>query len=84
MENPMLRMLNQSRPLTNPTNNLISMLRNAQNPQALMQNLISQNPQIMNLVNQYGGGDPKTAFYAYARQTGQDPDQILSMLRNLK
>lgn len=84
MENPMLRMLNQSRPLTNPTNNLISMLRNAQNPQALMQNLISQNPQIMNLVNQYGGGDPKAAFYAYARQTGQDPDQILSMLRNLK
>ena len=83
MENPMLQMLVKSRQL-NPTNNLINMLQNSNNPQQLIQNLVTQNPQITNIINKYGNGDPKTAFFEYARMTGQDPEQILSMLRNFK
>ena len=83
MENPMLQMLVKSRQ-SSPTNNLINMLQNSNNPQQLIQNLVTQNPQITNIINKYGNGDPKTAFFEYARMTGQDPEQILSMLRNFK
>ena len=58
------------------------MLQNSGNPQQIINNLITKNPQINNLINQYGGGDPKTAFYEYARFTGQDPNQVLSALKN--
>jgi hypothetical protein len=81
MENPILQMLNQKQLSNQSGNNLFNMLQNANNPQELMRNLINQNPQIMGLVNQYGNGDPKTAFYALAQQSGRDPEQILSMLR---
>ena len=83
MENPILQMLNKSKPLAKlaTNNNLIAMLQNANNPQDFMRNMINQNPQINGLINQYGNGDPKTAFYAYAQQMGVDPEQILSVLK---
>lgn len=81
MTNPMLQMLSQqSRP---SNNNVIAMLQNSKNPQELVQNMLANNPQITNIINQYGGGDPKAAFYEYARRTGQDPEQVLTMLKNL-
>ena len=76
--NPMLQMLNQSRSSTN--NSMISMLKNSPNPQALLNNLLAQNPQVTGLINQYGG-NPKTAFYALAQQKGIDPNSILDMLK---
>lgn len=76
--NPMLQMLNQSRSSTN--NNMISLLKNSPNPQALLNNLLAQNPQVTGLINQYGG-NPKTAFYALAQQKGIDPNSILDMLK---
>lgn len=76
--NPMLQMLNQSRPLIN--NNMVSMFKNSPNPQALLNNLLAQNPQVTGLINQYGG-NPKTAFYALAQQRGVDPNSILDMLK---
>ncbi len=76
--NPMLQMLNQSRPLIN--NNMVSMLKNSPNPQALLNNLLAQNPQVTGSINQYGG-NPKTAFYALAQQRGIDPNTILDMLK---
>lgn len=59
------------------------MVRGAQNPQAMLQSMVNQNPQmqqVMNLIRQ-SGGDPKNAFYALAKQKGIDPNQILNMLR---
>lgn len=76
--NPMLQMLNQSRSSAN--NNMISLLKNSPNPQALLNNLLAQNPQVTGLINQYGG-NPKTAFYALAQQKGIDPNSILDMLK---
>jgi len=82
MVNPAIQMLNKLRPLQN--NNLVNLLQNSKNPQLFMQTMINQNPQIMGLINQYGNGDPQTAFYEYARIMGVDPNQILSMLENYK
>lgn len=78
MGNPML---NQLRQLPNNNNDLLSMLQNASNPQALVQNMINQNPQITSIINQYGGGDPKAAFYEYARRNGKDPNVVLNALK---
>lgn len=84
MQNPMLQALKSQ-----PNNNLsqiksmLNMVRSAGNPQAMLQSMMQNNPQmreIMGLVNQYGG-DPKTAFYKLAQEKGVDPQQILNMLK---
>lgn len=84
MQNPMLQALKN-----NPANNLsqiknmMNMVRSAGNPQAMLQSMVQNNPQmqqVMNIVNQ-AGGDPKIAFYKMAEEKGVDPEQILSMLR---
>ena len=80
MPNPMLEKLDQARQQPQ-TNNILSLLQNSNNPQELMRSMLAQNPQITNLINQYGHGDPKTAFYEYARINGQDPQQILNMIK---
>lgn len=76
----MLEVLNQK---PQKSNNLIDMLSKADNPQQLISNLIQNNPQITTLINQYGNGDPKAAFYEYARRNGQDPEQILNLIKRL-
>ena len=59
------------------------MVNAAQNPQAMMNQLLTSNPnlkQVMDVINQHGG-DPKQAFYALAEQKGVDPNEILNMLK---
>lgn len=84
MQNPMLQALRSQ-----PSNNLsqiksmLNMVRSAGNPQAMLQTLIQNNPQmrqVMTLINQ-SGGDPKAAFYKLAQEKGIDPQQILDMLK---
>ena len=63
--------------------NMMNMVQSSSNPQAMLNNLVSQNPQmqnVMNLVNQYGG-DPRSAFFNLAKAKGIDPNQIINMLR---
>lgn len=57
------------------------MFKSTSNPQALINRMVSNNPQIKQIINQYGG-DPKTAFYKYAEANGLDPNEVLNMLRN--
>ena len=84
VRNPILQNLS---PVANQmpaqTNNILSLLQNSNNPQQLINNILAQNPQLTNLINQYGNGDPKTAFYEFARVSGQDPQQVLNLLRRL-
>ena len=47
---------------------------NSGNPQGMFQQLLSENKdaqEAMNLINQYGNGDPKAAFMNYASQQGK-------------
>jgi len=61
----------------------MNMAKSAQNPQAFLQSIAQNNPQmkqVMSIVEQ-SGGDPKDAFYKMAEEKGVDPEQVLSMLR---
>ena len=55
-------------------------IKSSNNPQAMINQMLSQNPQINQIINQYGG-DPKTAFYKYAEANGIDPNEILQMMK---
>lgn len=62
---------------------MIGMVKAAQNPQAMLNQLMMNNPnmkQVMDIVNQYGG-DSMKAFYAVAEQNGINPQDILDMLK---
>lgn len=76
--NPILQELSQ---INKTNNNILSLLQNSNNPQELVNNILASNPQITDLIKKYGNGDPKTAFYEYARQNGQDPQAILDMVK---
>ena len=51
----------------------------ANNPQMMVNQTLSQNPQVNELIKRYG--DPKTAFYSIAEQQGIDPNEIINMLK---
>ena len=62
---------------------IINTIKAAKNPNVMLKQLASQNPNVanaMNLINQ-NGGDPKRAFYSEAQRLGIDPNQILGMLK---
>ena len=55
-------------------NSIIGQILNSANPKQTFQQVISQNQEAqnaMNLINQYGNGDPRQAFLNYANQTGK-------------
>lgn len=65
--------------------NIVDQIMGSANPQAAFQQMIDSSPDCknaMNLINQYGNGDPRQAFLNYAAQTGKSgiAQQILSKL----
>ena len=66
-----------------PVRQMMDAVRTAQNPQAALNRIIMNNPQmkqVMDIVNRYGG-DPMTAFRKEAEARGVDPDEIMGLLR---
>ena len=59
---------------------MVQTIKSCGNPQAMVNQMITQNPQVNQIINQYGG-DPKTAFYKYAEANGVNPDEILNMMK---
>ena len=59
------------------------MVKSSRNPQAMLQQLINQNPQVQNVMKYVNdnGGDPKTAFYKMAEEKGVDPNEVLKMFQ---
>lgn len=84
MQNPMLQALRST-----PSNNLsqirsmMNMVKSAGNPQAMLQSMAQNNPQLMQVMEivNTSGGNPKAAFYKMAKEKGIDPEQVLSLLR---
>ena len=60
--------------------NMIGMFRGMGNPQAMIQTMAQNNPQLQQLLRQYNG-DAKQAFYGVAKQAGIDPDELIGMLK---
>lgn len=78
-----LQQIAKANPMMQNVRQMIGMVNASQNPQAMMNQLLTNNPQIkqvMDYVNQ-SGGDPKKAFYALAEQKGIDPQEILNMMK---
>ena len=81
--NPILDLLAKNSPETNALSGVINTVKNATNPQAMINQMIQTDPrfkQVQDTINQYGG-DPKIAFYEICRQRGVDPETILQQLR---
>ena len=62
--------------------NSFKTLLNSSNPQELIQNLISQNPKMKNIMQlmQNSGKTPKDFFYQFAQQQGINPDNFINSL----
>ena len=61
---------------------MMNSMRNATNPQAMFNQMVSQNPkmqEIMQYINE-NGGDAKQAYYKMAEQKGIDPNYIINEL----
>ena len=78
-----LKQLASTNPMMGKIKQMMGMLNTAQNPQAMMNQLMANNPnmkQAIDLIKQ-SGGDPQKAFCALAEQKGVDPQEILNMLQ---
>lgn len=83
MNNPMLKQLNLTNPNLQGIKTLYNTIRSAGNPQMMLQQMMSKNPQIkqvMDYVNA-NGGDARAAFYKLAQEKGVNPDDILNQLK---
>ena len=59
-------------------------LKNMKNPQAMLEQMISQkNPQLMQAMDyvKQNGNDPKAAFEKLAAEKGMNPDEIKQMFQ---
>ena len=59
---------------------MVQMVKSCGNPNAMVNQMMSRNPQVSKVIQQYGG-DPKTAFYKYAEANGIDPNEVLQMIK---
>ena len=62
---------------------MLGMVQTASNPNAMLQTLAQNNPQlrqVMDLVQEYGGS-PEKAFLAACEQKGVNPQDIINMLK---
>ena len=96
--NPMLGLINSTPEMAqtaaaNPSSDLLAaasqmrpivqMLQSAKNPQAMIQQLCTQNPSFgtaYETAKNMAGGDPKAAFYSAAKAQGVDPDALVKAL----
>lgn len=79
--NPILQQISRSN--VDRYRNMFSMIKSANNPQALLNQMIQNNPQYGNVMRiiQNSGGDARKAFYDECARRGVNPDEILKALR---
>lgn len=67
---------------------ILNMFKQAQNPQAMFEQMLSQNPQMANSLNQIRnstqGADPRTVAMQLAKQRGIPEEQVMQMFNSLK
>ncbi|MCH5211005.1 MAG: hypothetical protein J1F01_08600 [Oscillospiraceae bacterium] len=61
--------------------NMMNMFKGATNPQQMMMNMMSQNPQLAGVMNMLNGRNPKDVFYEQCKQSGINPDEVINALR---
>ena len=78
MPNPIIQAIQS--PRIQQIKDTLSLIKNAGNPQVLVEQMLNQNPQVKDILAQ-NNNDPRQAFYSMANQMGINPDEILSMLK---
>lgn len=80
--NSLFQQLNQGQKtlFPNKLKNMLNMIKSGGNPQAMVESMAANNPQIQQAIQQ-AGGDPKKAFYNMAQQMGVDPQEVLKMMK---
>lgn len=67
---------------------MINMFKQAQNPQALFQQMLNQNPQMATsfaqLQNSTQGANPRDIAMQLAKQKGIPEEQVMQMFNNLR
>jgi hypothetical protein len=82
MANPLNNLFQtQNNSMTNPAiGNMVNMIGALNNPQKAIQQMVSQNPQMAQIIQMCNGKNPKDVFMAECQRRGVDPQQILSQL----
>ena len=78
--NPIIQAMSAKQPMLAQARKMVQTIKTCGDPNAMISQMVSSNPQINQIINQYGG-DPKTAFYKYAEANGVNPDDILQMMK---
>lgn len=60
---------------------MYNMLQQAQNPQALLQQMAAQNPQFAQVLQMCSSRNPQDLFYMLCKQRGIDPNTVLNQLK---
>lgn len=81
MPNPLLSGMHDNENGFAALKNALNMLRAAQNPQAVLQQVAKKNPQLAAIMQMCSGKNPQEVFYELCRQRGVNPESILSQLR---
>lgn len=78
-----LQQLARTSPMTARIKQLMGMVNSAQNPQAMLNELMTSNPNLKEVMDyiQQSGGNPKTAFYSMADKMGVNPQDVLDLLK---
>ena len=78
-----LTQIAKSNPMMQRVKQMMGMMNNAQNPSAMLNQMMMGNPQlkqVMDIVKE-NGGDPKAAFYSLADKMGVNPQDVLDMFK---
>ena len=83
--NPIVNQLMNAALGKNPFLQMFQQIMVAKNPNAVMQSLMQQNPQLkqtMDYINQ-NGGNAEQLYYQKAKEMNTDPNVIINQLKNL-
>lgn len=61
--------------------NMMNMFKGAPNPQQMLINMMSQNPQLAGIMNMLNGRNPKDVFYEQCKQNGINPEEVIDALK---
>lgn len=82
--NPLMAMMggrNNPMAMLSQAMGMIKQVRQAGNPQAMIQQMAAQNPNIKKAMDMCQGKNPEQVFKDMCRQNGIDPGQITGMMK---
>ena len=78
--NSLFSQLNPTKQLPANIKQMAQMFKSLNNPQAIIQKALNENPQLKAVLDA-ANGDPEKAFRDMAAQMNVDPDEIISLLK---